>query len=451
MSNTQEKYWFGKAPSHWNAVRVKSLFRLACESSKDNHGMELLSVYTDIGVKPRKELEQKGNKASTTDGYWIVRKGDLVVNKLLAWMGAVGYSEYDGVTSPAYDILRARTPSINPKFYHYLFRLKLTQGEFRRWSKGIMDMRLRLYFSELGNVFIPCPPLSEQNAIVEFIDNETARIDQLIEKKKQLINLLNEKRNSLVYEKVNTINQNVLRFSRKKFPSKFITDNFPQTKELPFDVIRLGLVTRIFSGGTPDKSNLSFWLNGHIPWIGSGEVNQFKVTKPTAYITSAAVANSSTKLMPKGSIIMALAGQGKTKAMVAQMGIDAYGNQSLACIDGYNGNNRFLLWWLKSLYLQIRALSSQETRDGLNQSILGQLPAPILNKQIQISIADFLDKENEKIDQLIRQVSASIELLRLFKSSLITEAVTGQLDIKAWEKRGRTDERLDNIQEAMRT
>ena len=97
------------------------MFKLIIEPAPKNNDLELLSVYTDIGVKPRKELEERGNKASTTDGYWKVRKGDIIVNKLLAWMGAIGLSNYDGVTSPAYDILRATKP-LNPYIYHLLFR-----------------------------------------------------------------------------------------------------------------------------------------------------------------------------------------------------------------------------------------------------------------------------------------------------------------------------------------
>lgn len=91
--------WLGQVPAHWEVKKTKRLFRLVAESAPANNDFELLSVYTEIGVKPRKELEARGNKASTTDGYWLVKKGDIIVNKLLAWMGAVGYSEYDGVTT----------------------------------------------------------------------------------------------------------------------------------------------------------------------------------------------------------------------------------------------------------------------------------------------------------------------------------------------------------------
>ena len=95
MMQTYEHYkdsgidWIGPIPEHWDMLKVKNIFKLVAEPAHSNNNYELLSVYTDIGVKPRKELEEKGNKASTTDGYWKVKKGDFIVNKLLAWMGAI--------------------------------------------------------------------------------------------------------------------------------------------------------------------------------------------------------------------------------------------------------------------------------------------------------------------------------------------------------------------------
>ncbi|MDC0302678.1 hypothetical protein OAL23_00760 [bacterium] len=189
--------WLGSLPAHWKVYPTKRFFRLAAEPAKPNNDHELLSVYTDIGVRPRKELEQKGNKASTTDGYWLVKKGDIIVNKLLAWMGAIGHSAYDGVTSPAYDILRQTKP-FDPVFYHYLFRNKIAQQEFKRWSRGIMEMRLRLYFEELGRIAMPFPPEAEIKQIARFLDHETGKIDLLIEKQQELIALLKEKRQAVI-------------------------------------------------------------------------------------------------------------------------------------------------------------------------------------------------------------------------------------------------------------
>jgi type I restriction enzyme S subunit len=189
--------WLGEVPKHWDVIGSKRFFRLVAEPAPKNNNFELLSVYTDIGVRPRKELEAKGNKASTTDGYWLVKQGDIVVNKLLAWMGAVGFSAYEGVTSPAYDILRP-IRDMDSKFYHYLFRSKRAQQEFKRWSRGIMDMRLRLYFDELGRILVPFPPPEEQTKIVQYIESIENKYDGLINAASEQIKLLGERRSALI-------------------------------------------------------------------------------------------------------------------------------------------------------------------------------------------------------------------------------------------------------------
>ena len=189
--------WLGEVPAHWELKATKRLFRLVAEPAADDNDHELLSIYTAIGVRPRRELEAKGNKATTTDGYWLVKKGDLIVNKLLAWMGAIGISEYDGVTSPAYDILRKCLP-LEPRFYDYLFRCGICFSEFRRWSRGIMDMRLRLYFDELGQLVMPYPPDSEQREIVTFLQVEIGKFDTLSTEAQRAIDLLQERRTALI-------------------------------------------------------------------------------------------------------------------------------------------------------------------------------------------------------------------------------------------------------------
>jgi type I restriction enzyme S subunit len=193
--------WLGDIPQHWDIQRTKNVFRLRTEKSGLAHGMELLSIYTHIGVRPRKDLEQKGNKASTTDDYWIVRKGDLIVNKLLAWMGAVGSSDYDGVTSPAYDVLMPIRPLCS-HYYHHLFRTKLYLRQFKQRSRGIMDMRLRLYFDQLGQIPVPFPPVNEQRAIVAFYAESTADLTAAITRLEREIELFIEYHTRLVTDVV---------------------------------------------------------------------------------------------------------------------------------------------------------------------------------------------------------------------------------------------------------
>jgi type I restriction enzyme, S subunit len=189
--------WIGEIPEHWELAKVKHLFRLVVEPAQINNSHELLSVYTDIGVKPRKELEERGNKASTTDGYWLVKRGDIVVNKLLAWMGAIGISDYDGVTSPAYDILRPTKP-LYGYFYHNLFRTKKCISELKKHSRGIMDMRLRLYFDKFEDIKIPYPTIAEQKEIVDHINLNNSKIETALSLKEKEIEKLKEYKFSLI-------------------------------------------------------------------------------------------------------------------------------------------------------------------------------------------------------------------------------------------------------------
>ena len=189
--------WIGMIPEGWDFIKVKNIFKLIIEPAPKNNDFELLSVYTDIGVKPRAELEERGNKASTTDGYWLVKKQDIIVNKLLAWMGAIGVSDYDGVTSPAYDILRAKKP-VESYFYHNLFRMPSCKSELKKHSRGIMDMRLRLYFDKFGDIRVPYPPIEEQKKIVNYLNNLSQKIDDSISLKQQEIEKLKEYKISLI-------------------------------------------------------------------------------------------------------------------------------------------------------------------------------------------------------------------------------------------------------------
>ncbi|WP_114416997.1 restriction endonuclease subunit S [Marinospirillum perlucidum] len=91
-------------------------------------------------------------------------------------------------------------------------------------------------------------------------------------------------------------------------------------------------ISSIYAGGTPDKRNVEFWENGSIPWLNSGSVNQSEITKPSALITVEAFRNSSAKWIPAGGLVVALAGQGKTKGTVAQLTIESTCNQSMAAI-----------------------------------------------------------------------------------------------------------------------
>lgn len=193
--------WIGEIPKTWGVFRNKLLFKLRDErNTQPLSKVNLLSLYTDLGVVQHKDLTKTtGNKATNANGYKVVYPSDIVVNIILCWMGAIGVSAYSGVVSPAYDVYSAKR-LINPKYYHYLFRTKQFGDECYLFGRGIMQMRWRVYSDQFLNIKVPCPDYSTQCLIVDYLDQKTSEIDSLIEKKKQLVEKLQEYRRSLISE-----------------------------------------------------------------------------------------------------------------------------------------------------------------------------------------------------------------------------------------------------------
>jgi type I restriction enzyme S subunit len=193
--------------------------------------------------------------------------------------------------------------------------------------------------------------------------------------------------------------------------------------------VNLRWISKIYSGGTPDKLNLDYWTDGTIPWLNSGSVNRSVITEPSTFITQEAFEKSAAKWVKAGALVMALAGQGKTKGMVAQLGIASTCNQSMAAIvPAEHFSARFLYWWLTSNYQSIRNLAGGDLRDGLNLEILGSIPTPLLQIAEQSSIATFLDEETSKIDALVEEQRRLIDLLQEKRQAVISHAVTRGLD-----------------------
>lgn len=195
--------WIGDIPEEWELARIGNFFQLRSErNTKPMDEVLLLSLYTGIGVFPHGEQEERGNKAVTVDGYKIVHKNDIVVNIILAWMGAIGISNYNGVTSPAYDIYIPNLARVVPHYFHYVFRTKGIAGECYKYGRGIMMMRWRTYSTEFKQISIPLPPLPVQQAIATYLDEKTSQIDSLIALKQSKIESLKEYKKSIIYEYV---------------------------------------------------------------------------------------------------------------------------------------------------------------------------------------------------------------------------------------------------------
>jgi len=409
-----EVAWLGEIPYEWEVKRVKDIFKLVTNVAPKNNNMRLLSIFASIGVKPRDEMEQKGNKSVTTDNYWIVKKGDFIVNKLLAWMGAIGLSNYNGVTSPAYDILRNKI-NISLKYYEYLFRMELSQAEFKRHSRGIMDVRLRLYFDKFGAISVPIQNLKTQQKIAIYLDNQTHKIDKEINLLKDKIEKYKELKQTLINETVlRGIDNGVeLKDSRVEWIGKIPIDW--EIKRIKDEVIP-------FNGGA-FKEGLS---DNGLPIIKIkqlvSKVKAIEFCKPSFYkVNKQNLLKSGDLVFSWSTLIYPFIYEGE----------DAVLNQHIfKLVYSRNIDKKFLYYTLVSSEDRLMVFAHGSTMKHILKSDFDNLEIlfPPLKEQIQI--ANYLDEKTQKIDNITQTISKKIELLKEFRKTLVNDVVTGRVKVE---------------------
>jgi len=189
--------WIGRIPSHWKVERSKVVFR----EVNDRHNgseQELLTVSHITGVTRRSEKNVNMFLAESTEGYKKCVAGDLVINTMWAWMGALGMATLSGIVSPAYNVYRFRHNGFSPDYYDKMFRSSVFITEINRWSKGIWSSRLRLYPNEFFEIRIPVPPDTEQKRIAEYLQQKISGIEKFVVKTQESIALLREYRNAII-------------------------------------------------------------------------------------------------------------------------------------------------------------------------------------------------------------------------------------------------------------
>jgi type I restriction enzyme, S subunit len=189
--------WLGEIPKDWKVARAKFVLKEVDERSKTGDE-ELLTVSHITGVTPRSEKNVNMFMAETLKGYKKCRTGDVIINTMWAWAGAVGATLQDGVVSPSYNVYRFRSEHSNPRYYDRLFRTHRFREEMKRHSKGVWESRLRLYPQDFFQIRTPIPPQPEQIAINDYLDKKLSRLDALLANIRNSILKLREYRNALV-------------------------------------------------------------------------------------------------------------------------------------------------------------------------------------------------------------------------------------------------------------
>ncbi|HMR10868.1 MAG TPA: hypothetical protein PKA88_34055 [Polyangiaceae bacterium] len=188
--------WLGELPAHWEIERARWLFRERDERGEPD--LPLMEVSIAKGVSVREFSDEKiETTAADFNSYKVARKNDIAFNKMRMWQGAVGVAPTDGLVSPDY-VVAEPTGSMLPDYSGLLFRIEALSAECGRRSHGLTWDRLRIYWDEFREIQLPLPPAAEQQAVVEHIARETAKLDAVRAATERTIALLKERRSALI-------------------------------------------------------------------------------------------------------------------------------------------------------------------------------------------------------------------------------------------------------------
>ena len=193
--------YIGEKPINWDIKKVKYLITERIIRSMDGKG-ELLSVSQYKGVIPSSKNSMRTAQARSLIGYKVVKKGDLVFNKLNPELARFSVSEYDGITSPDYAVYIVNRSQVLEKFLEYVLKTDRYATEYGRVTLGVGDGFKRLYTNQLGCFFITCPSIEEQEEILSYLKKKTQAIDEVIAIKQNQLSVLDEYKKSLIYEYV---------------------------------------------------------------------------------------------------------------------------------------------------------------------------------------------------------------------------------------------------------
>lgn len=429
--------WIDSIPSHWDTHRIKMLFSLRDERNyKPLNEVNLISLYTSLGVRQHKDIEHTtGNKARNADGYKIVYPDDIVVNILLCWMGAIGRSDYYGVTSPAYDIYKPKTNLVSTKYYNYLMRTPMFAQQCYRASKGIMSMRWRTYSPQFSNIVVPVPSRDEQDQIVRFLDWKVSGINKLIATQRKEIDLLNEIKSNII-DRVATrgvvasdvVHNDDVRWDidyPKHWQIQRIRESFSFRKGLSITKANLeeSGIAVINYGQVHSKRNSGVGLN----------------TDLIRFVNESYLSSNPSSLVEKGDFIFA-----DTSEDVAGCGNCVYVDWDGTIFAGYhsiiahpNGtsNNKYLAYLFKSptWRYQIRKKSNGVKVYSITQKMLKDAFILLPPIDEQKAIVAYLDDICQRIDASIDKANGKIKNLQELRTRIIGDAVTGAIDVRGIE------------------
>lgn len=409
--------WLGEVPDHWNIKRLGYFFSERRQKVSDKE-------YAPLSVTKNGIVPQLDTAAKTDDGDNRKRvcAGDFVINSRSDRKGSSGLSGLDGSVSLINTVLQPND-LIHPKFAHHLLRSYPFQEEYYRYGKGIVADLWSTNYSEMRNISVALPCLEEQSVIADFVDSGTAKIDTLISKQEQLIELAKEKRQAIISQAI----------------TKGLTPNVPM-KESGLDglgqvpehwkvcpIKRIGTIR--YGIGEPPK-----YRDTGTPLIRATNVDAGNIIEEgLVYVSPADIPANRIVWLQKDDIIVVRSGAYTGDSAIipdAFSGAIAGFDMVLRC---NRASAKFVQYALLSKYLKEGQIDLEKMRAAqphLNSEELGSCTIVLPPPEEQGKIVALLDKETAKIDLLIAKSRRNIELMREHRTALISAAVTGKIDVR---------------------
>ncbi|HWD41234.1 MAG TPA: restriction endonuclease subunit S [Fimbriimonas sp.] len=381
----------------WNAVNGDELFD-PIDRRPAAAGLPVLAITQEHGAIPRDDIDYRVSVTEASIAtYKEVQPGDFIIS-LRSFQGGIEYSRFHGICSPAYLILKRKGIGCDD-FFRHLFKSDRFIRQLTRNIEGIRDGKM-ISYKQFAEQLLPVPDPTEQLRIAECLTS----LDEWIAAEGRELAGLRAHRKGLMQE---------------LFPQKGETRpriRFPEFLDAPdWVTVRLGEYFETMTGGTPDRTKKEYW-DGTIPWITTSLVDFNVIDETDEFITEAGLRNSSAKLFPKGTVLIALYGQGKTRGQVALLDIEAATNQACAAILPVSGFDPvFTFLSLSGRYEEMRSLSNAGGQENLSQGLIRELPFyypddPAERERIAACLCS--------LDALISAQSRKLDALRAHKKGL---------------------------------
>ena len=404
-------------PSGWAQIRLKHLATYNDDVLPENTDEDREIDYVEIsGVSLSRGIEEIKRMPFGKAPSRARRKvcgGDILISTVRTYLRAIATVETASpnmIASTGFCVVRPGG-GVDNSFLGWAVKANSFVSEVVARSVGVSYPAIKA--SELVTIFVPLPPLDTQRRIARFLDEKTMQIDGLIEKKRDLLDRLAEKRQAIITLAVTKgLNPDANGMRPHVWETWKLSHAFP----------------RISSGTTPTSGDTRYYTSsGGTPWVTTAELRENYILNTEKQVTQEALSDfSSLRLYAPNSVMMAM--YGATIGRLGMTKIAATCNQACGVFERSECfDNRFLFYWLWHRRDELIALSLGGAQPNLSQQILREELALCPPLGTQRRIVRFLDETTARIDTIADRVRRSIGYLREYRAGLITVAVTGQI------------------------